>query len=271
MKALEKYGEISMYKHLKYEPIAPAPNTILAIYQSPHSAQKLIGASPLWLRLELKDHGWKYINSDEDSKAASERQPLVSRKTETTELAEAENTGGGSSESGSPGQMSNSLAPKENAVRSLGGNKKWGSWGPSIEEAPPVQTSPRPKTLIPDVENLSALSRTPIQNAAPKTDKHGRSISDKYREYKLEISPSEMNHEAYIARQWYYGPFAVDKNTIMAVDLEGRVPLEGMLDCHVGKASIPWGARIRMNNRGAHKSFSLKELYEKASKRKRSL
>ena len=251
----------------QYEPIAPAPNTILAIYQSPHSAQKLIGASPLQLRLELKDSGWKYLGSEgsgEDSKAASADQPLVSHEKETNVPAETQNTDQRSSTSENAGQLSVSLTAKDNAVQSVSGNKIWGSRGPSIEKAPLVQSLPQRKTVvIPDAKELSAQSSAPIQNAAPRTDRHGRSISDKYRDYKLEISPSNMDHQAYIARQWYYGSFSPDRKTIIGADLEGRVPLPGMFDCHVGKGEREFRVRIRMKEQGVFKSFSLKELYEK--------
>lgn len=271
LRALEEYGEISMYKHLKYEPIAPAANTILAIYQSPQSAQKLIGASPLQLRLERKDSGWKHLDPDgssEGSKAASENQLSVSREEGTTVPAEAQNAGGESSGSDnagedSAGEISGSLAAKDNTFKSLGGNNKWGSRGPSIETTSPIKTSPQLKTMGLDAEKLSALPITSFQSAAPQTNRYGQSISTKYREYKLEISPSNMNHRAYIARQLYYGPFQPDRKTIMAADLDGRVPLDGMLDCHMGKGERPLRERIQMKDRGAFGSFSLKELYEK--------
>ncbi|KAL8832695.1 MAG: hypothetical protein Q9191_000096 [Dirinaria sp. TL-2023a] len=261
-----RYPCINISNLFQYEPIAPAANTILAIYQSPQSAQKLIGASPLQLRLERKDSGWKHLDPDgasEGSKAASEDQLLVSREEATTVPAEALNAGGDSSGSDSAGEISGSLAPKDNTFKNLGGNNKWGSRGPSIEKASPVETSPQLKTMRPDAEKLTALPIISFQSATPQTNRHGQSISTKYREYKLEISPSNMNHRAYIARQLYYGPFQPDTKTIMAADLDGRVPLDGMLDCHMGKGERPLRERIQMKDGGAFRSFSLKELYEK--------
>ncbi|KAH7390968.1 hypothetical protein DE146DRAFT_150679 [Phaeosphaeria sp. MPI-PUGE-AT-0046c] len=51
-RVLQRFGELSMYKSLKYEYHNPADNIILAIYRDANSAQKALDASPIHFSLE---------------------------------------------------------------------------------------------------------------------------------------------------------------------------------------------------------------------------
>ena len=59
-------------------------------------------------------------------------------------------------------------------------------------------------------------------------------------------------------RQGYYGEFIPDTKTIMGVDLEARVPLAGLSDCHVKKEEV-----LRIKDRNyLPRPFSLRKLWE---------
>jgi hypothetical protein len=51
-RVLSRFGELSMYKSLKYEYHNPASNIALAIYRTPDSAQRALNASPIRFALE---------------------------------------------------------------------------------------------------------------------------------------------------------------------------------------------------------------------------
>ncbi|MCJ1361737.1 hypothetical protein MMC16_000837 [Acarospora aff. strigata] len=55
LRVLERFGEVAMFKNLRYEYQAPAPNSALAIYQHASSASKLLDASPIRFALREAD------------------------------------------------------------------------------------------------------------------------------------------------------------------------------------------------------------------------
>ncbi|KAL8964682.1 MAG: hypothetical protein Q9183_004282, partial [Haloplaca sp. 2 TL-2023] len=69
------------------------------------------------------------------------------------------------------------------------------------------------------------------------------------KEFELVVAPSVINHQAYIERQGYYAGFKPDMRTIMAADLMGRVPLEGLVDCRLNKADVPLRQRLQKKDR----------------------
>jgi len=52
LRVLQRFGEVVTYKSLKYDPLHPAPNSALAIFQHPESAERLLNTSPLRFSLE---------------------------------------------------------------------------------------------------------------------------------------------------------------------------------------------------------------------------
>jgi hypothetical protein len=51
-RVLQRFGELSMYKYLRYEYHNPADNIVLAIFRDANSAQKALDASPIRFELE---------------------------------------------------------------------------------------------------------------------------------------------------------------------------------------------------------------------------
>ena len=78
-----------------------------------------------------------------------------------------------------------------------------------------------------------------------------------------------MNHAAYIERQGYYGGFNPDNGSIMAEDLEGRVPLQGLIDCQIRRMEAPARVVAKWKDKAAQKKTTLKELWENGKKERR--
>ena len=162
-----------------------------------------------------------------------------------------------------PGHASRSIAAKDSTFQGLGGSQKWGTRGPSVRNESSAPDTSHPVTPIPALGTVSSPSKLPALDATARKGSHyGRSFTSQYREFELHVTPSNMNHQAYIERQGYYGPFTPNRKTIMAEDLDGRVPLEGLIDCQVGKAEVPLRIRIKWTEKGTLVPFSLKALYE---------
>ena len=68
------------------------------------------------------------------------------------------------------------------------------------------------------------------------------------KEFYLSISPSILDHKAYISRQGYYGPFNPDTNSPMAADLERRAPLAAHADLNIRKPELYLRARHKREN-----------------------
>lgn len=71
-----------------------------------------------------------------------------------------------------------------------------------------------------------------------------------------------MNHQSYMERQGYYTQFMPDSKTIMAADLEDRVPLVGLIDCHIKKEEVHLRIRSDRKRNGLPRPFSIQRLWE---------
>lgn len=219
------------------------------------------------LRLELKDSGWKYNSiegTDERKETATEGQSVPSQEREGSVQEWSKQVDGMTTTSSAKKGVDH---PKNSELQGPE-DKQWATWNRSLERA----EQPKPPSLFsrfaPELSQAarpSSLTTPPTGIKTKPVDKknaYGRSISTEYREFEIKISPSYMNHQAYIERQWYYGQFVPNKQTIMAQDLMGRVPLEGMIDCDIGKGELPLRIRKKRDESGGFMTFSLKAFYE---------
>ena len=172
---------------------------------------------------------------------------------------------------------------EDKAVKGLQAGAKWGttfsSLNPSkLEPSPParpeqVQTSPTssaqaevgaeaPRSLpIASHVSDSSSSETPASTHGPPPTP--------LRETQLLISPSTLNHASYIARQGYYSRYQPRFKTVMAADLQHRVPLEGMADLRIGKEEIPLRVRQKNEERERERArMTLRDLWEEGMREK---
>ena len=240
---------------IQYEPQAPAPNTILAIYQAPSSAQKLLDTSPFRLKLELKDTEWTYTGSEILNRAEavdSDNQTASESKSEYLLEGDDDNDEEGSS-SDKANEAAKSIKTDDNGFPGFGGSRTWGSWHGQMAKSSSNQVL-QPKGYLADPTTLPSPDTSedpqPLQSAAPLA-----------REFMLYVTPSRMNHRAYIERQGYYTDFVPNRKTIMAGDLESRVPLQGLFDCHVKKDEVSLRSRNKRKDRDLHGPFSLSALW----------
>lgn len=119
----------------------------------------------------------------------------------------------------------------------------------SIDQMPPPKGSLTDPTILP----------SPATGQQPSPSSSSQLNHPRFREFGLKIVPSHMNHQSYIQRQGYYAEFMPDSKTIMAADLEDRVRLAGLMDCHVKKEEVHF--RIRQRN-PLPRPFSLRRLWE---------
>lgn len=158
--------------------------------------------------------------------------------------------------------------PSEDAIsESLGGNDEWGATISKTKSTPhhslPASSSIRPtQPFIPNLsppQTPTIMAEIPIPPPPPT---HTPPTPSEFREFHLTISQSTFNHEGYIERQGYYGGFNPDTSTMMAEDLEGRVPLEGMVDCQIRKEEVPSRIMARWREKAEQKKVTLRELWE---------
>ncbi|KAI9730756.1 MAG: hypothetical protein M1834_005725 [Cirrosporium novae-zelandiae] len=113
LKNLENFGEVVMYRNLKYESEHPAPNIAVAIFANASSAQKLLSSSPLSISLDSQLPQSSILISPTDPPA---------KKPPAT-------TGGGIEDINSPSKLDN---PSET------------DRFPDIEVSPPSPEPPKP-------------------------------------------------------------------------------------------------------------------------------
>lgn len=257
-----------MQWQIQYEPQTPAPNSILAIYQTQSSAQKLISVSPFRCKFELKDTEWTYAGSEILNQVQAKDQadtpaPLVEHGRSLPEgecYNEEEEVISGKVSEAAPG-----IETKDKKFQALRGSRKWGATG---EESDPSSKEYSDKPLPPK-GSLTDPAILPLPStdsqASPSTSSAAASqpSAAPVREFKLWVTPSHMNHQAYIERQGYYTEFVPDRKTLMAQDLEERVPLAGMIDCRIDKTEVPLRIRNRRKERGLPEPFSIRAQWEK--------
>ncbi|MCJ1301284.1 hypothetical protein MMC08_004083 [Hypocenomyce scalaris] len=256
LRVLERFGEVVTLIDgittggIQYEPQAPAPNTALAIYQHEKAATDLLDASPVRFVLEVDDRGETVAPAH-----------ALANTTQTVEVPAEQ-----------PGKDGTETALKEIGRPGLPGADEMAAdfgWGflarksrrPADAKAKADEEADSPPSTEPEKRsNPSSNTRPPPPQEHP------------HREFQLTISRSHLNHQAYIERQAYYGPFNPDSRSIMAEDLEHRVPLKGLADCKMGKEEIPLRIRQKRKEREAEREWvGLKGLWEMGQTAKQGL
>ncbi|MCJ1234638.1 hypothetical protein MMC14_002599 [Varicellaria rhodocarpa] len=272
LRVLERYGEVVMYRYLKYEPNAPADNSALAIYRENAAAEKALRASPMSffygsLDREVKEYGLNAEGVDQPSQPADLAEEQGGYVVEETNGYESTSTSTEADDQAIQGSATND-APW--------GRTTFSSIEPSTPTLPP--SSPSETTITASTSTSPPSQPPPLQEEnnlpAPNTPTslfpHSSSSSSSssapqpHQAVRLHISLSHTNHQAYISRQGYYEGFKPSTRTMQAADLETRVPLAGLVDVRMEKGEVPLRIRKKMaaeRNRGALPP--LKELWER--------
>lgn len=239
---------------------------MIAIYQSAASAQKLIDASPI--KFELQDG--KTIPSPSQGNLAG--------------LATARRRDGGirPQESRATDEESRDASDQvpvgDATFQGLGGVTKWGAelsaFNPE-ELNSPADPDPSGDLLsnalrpnLPSSQAPDIPAQIPVSSSATT---FGPPPPRPPREFQLTILPSTMDHAAYIERQGYYGGFNPDTSSIMAEDLEARVPMHGLVDCQIRRAEAPARVVATWRERAAQQTMTLRELWENGKKEREEI
>lgn len=256
LQVLQEYGRVVMYKHLKYEPEAPAHNSAIAIYQNPSSAKDLIDASPLTIELEVGKIASAYATTDPDLSAS------------VTDFADDESVKQGEEHRTVAGSLASGTLPEAVSSPPPGRIDKLAAAFAPVAEPISECNLPSQSTLRGQPPHV-ATSNSPPPTGHPispptSTPRISPLESEtELREFRLQISYSQGNHQEYIKRQAYYGGFKLDTSSIMAEDLEGRVPLEGMVDCAINKPEVPlWVRDMRRDKNEKVGMGSLRKIWE---------
>ena len=160
------------------------------------------------------------------------------------------------------------------AVKNLKDQKPWGTTFSSV--SPP--SNPPPEPLPDSHESVPSPSSTPIPptslpfslpSSSVETPSQVDNPPPPQREVQIHVSPSSLNHQAYISRQGYYSSFRVSNKTIMAEDLEQRVPVFGMVDLRMDKEETPIRIRVKRDEAGDREALPrLRELWENGMRKR---
>ncbi|KAJ4349072.1 hypothetical protein N0V95_004897 [Ascochyta clinopodiicola] len=86
LRVLQRFGDISTYKHLRYEYHNPADNVALAIYRTPDGAQQALNASPLRFALERDSNSAEPSYTAEDAEQDPASLPRASSTDNLSDL-----------------------------------------------------------------------------------------------------------------------------------------------------------------------------------------
>lgn len=278
-------------------------NAALAIYRNETSAHNAINASPIRFHLQQSEDGWtSKISQDASLEGVNIDSTNVNAQTESDspdESSEQVPTSGSDErpfynevpreEGPSYDVYAHDEAAGLDAPALIGPEQKWGKFLEALErtsassakgskDTPTKHSSHPPKTL--ESSSVKKRSKRPAQSMAEELAAHSqaspsrrretedgrRSPAVQVKEFELTVAQSGFNHQAYIERQGYYAGFNPDMKTIMAADLRGRVPLEGLADCRLSKGDVPLRQRLLRKERGARPRQTLREIWEAGRK-----
>lgn len=194
---------------------------------------------------------------DTDAQSASE---YTGRSIAERDL-ESDHEGSSSDEANAAAK---SIKAEDDGFQGFSGTRKWSAMNGHVKSSPKPSTEkvPPPKGYLVDPTTLPIPDTS---NSPPVPTSKLRAPQFKglpIRRFALYATPSQMNSQAYIERQGYYADFVPNRKNIMAEDLEGRVPLEGLFDCRIKKGEVPLRIRNRRKEKGLPKVFSLKALWD---------
>lgn len=272
----------------------------MAIYRNQASAHNAVHASPIRFQFQHGQDGWTSRISQDASLEGLERDSIEENKIKESEDSDkTTQQTSAANENGKPLQETttdkelqsqvnyprdDSIGPDADAM--IRPSNKWesnflrkvlekeasssittdntnlGTFSPSFD--PPQTSSSKPakkrtkKSAQKIAEELAANLRT--SSTALEVTEDPKPMAP-VKKFELTVAQSVFNHQAYIERQGYYAGFNPDMRTIMAADLKGRVPLEGLVDCRLNKGDVPLRQRLLKKERARSKP-TLRELWE---------
>ena len=239
----------------------------MAIYQDDESAERIINASPLQFELgnvEGSSNQSAYVSTEEAEEKQGEAERLENGDRILTEQIPEDEAQEEFNEARTP--RTQRMTVEETFALKASTKERT---IPDFEATQIPTTTPKPTkpfTPNPTPSNLSSASlpfppsSSYMQSAKPEPP----------REFHLTITRSVLNHHAYVQRQHYYGPFNLEWRSLMAADLKGRVPLDGMRDCDLGKPEKVMRVRLkrweRERENGEKGRGGLREIWERGQK-----
>lgn len=227
----------------------------MAIYQHGKAASDLLDASPLRFVLEVDASG---------TKAAPAYAVGVSQQAPDVPVGKA-------NQEGVEGGLED--LERRGSVPETGETATGSEWGFMARDPPHARDPEAGEEGEKETDSQASPSTEPESPPLPNSNADLRSHPNLRRlEFQLTISRSHLNHQAYIERQAYYGSFTPDTRTIMAEDLESRVPLKGLADCKLGKEEVPLRIRQKRTEKNAEREWvGLKGLWEMGQREKQRL
>ena len=257
---------------LQHEPGLHADNTALAIYREAEEARRVIAASPLRFNMgrvgEKNDmRGWKVEGQGGG----------LDEEVETRSMSEPDMEGGradslsqvpASAEEEAQAEFQEAAEPRVQYATSARGAVNFhrltntttpASPSPTAKNTKPQPPRPSTQTSTPPPQKPASLPTPPPSSPA----KPSPGPETKRREFYLEIERSGMNHHSYVQRQYYYDGWRLEERTLMADDLQGRVPVEGFREFDTGKGERALRVRLMRREREEGKRVALREMWER--------
>ena len=236
----------------------------MAIYQDNESAERIINASPLRFALGKVDGSSEYVSAREQADKQAEAERTENEDRPLTQETPEDETQEEFKEARRPRTQRMTVEETFEALKAF----TKGRTIPDSEASQMPTTTPKPTkpfTPNPTPSNLSPTSLpfppSSFYMQPPKPESP--------REFHLTITRSVLNHHAYVQRQHYYGPFNLELRSLMASDLKGRVPVEGMRDCELGRQERVLRVRLKRWERekdGGKGRGGLREIWERGQK-----
>ncbi|KAF2017649.1 hypothetical protein BU24DRAFT_346093 [Aaosphaeria arxii CBS 175.79] len=262
LRVLQRFGEISTYKYLRYEYHNPADNIALAIYQDDHGAQQALNASPIRFALErvvVDDVG---LSGHKSSGGDLDDETAIAPPTPYTPGG---SSGLNSSSGNSEDDMDTLMRPSQLLTQSSLRNQTDASSSPSSSSSSSAAASEQNNhnSASPSPSSSSPLP-LPFETPAtrPPTAKKW---------FQVTVDRSRVIHQDFVERQPFWKQFEPTKSTAQE-DLAKVVPHPGLSD--VSKRPLhhhrtPNHVLKMMSHYVEHVMPSLRQMYEEGGREMR--
>ncbi|KAL1622493.1 hypothetical protein SLS54_005059 [Diplodia seriata] len=281
LSVLQQFGEVTMFKSLRFHYLQPAPNTCLAVYRDATSAASLLKASPLRFTLEPDVGSDHHAGEPHDQTSQSAREDATASTLGPDLDPEMADVMGDAEFSikegrGKPG-AEEMVRPSTLLYQTI---DSFSQFLQTAQSAPAQDTA---SSDVSDVAPSEASSASPdaelidqpeLDHARKQHQQPGPTSAPKHvpeprppRVFHVVADMSEMNHRDYIERSFWYGPYNPQKRAASYIDLTTRGVPPNIADLCTRKPEQPMRIVQRLREEASRRP-TLREIWEQGQQQR---
>ncbi|KAK0642851.1 hypothetical protein DIS24_g8666 [Lasiodiplodia hormozganensis] len=273
---LQQFGEVTMFKSLRFDYLQPAQNSCLAIYRDSTSAASLLKASPL--RFTLEPVGGDHVGEPHEQTSQSAREDATAPALDADldldmvdVMDDAEFTiKDGPSKPGAeemirPSTLLNQTINAFLEPREAAQSAQHDTASSDVSDGARSETS----SASPDTEVVNQTEPDYAAEQQPGPDSAPKHVPEpqRTRVFHVVADTSEMNHRDYIERTFWYGPYNPRARTNSFMDLTARGVPSAIADIKARKPERPMRQVERLREEASRRP-TLRQIWQQGQQQR---